>query len=75
MSFDNQESMMTIRGKDFPIITLPANSDATQKVMQALILALYAIDDPRVDKVLKAFKIQFIWPYGHKTTPLFEEDE
>lgn len=75
MSFDNQESMMEIRGKDFPIVTLPKNADATQKVVQALILALYAMEDPKVDKVLKAFKISFVWPHGHKITPLFEEEK
>lgn len=73
MSFDNQETVITVRGKDFPLTPVSCNEDVQNKINQGLILALYALGDPRVDEVLKKFKIVFVWP-NKKETRLFEPE-
>ena len=74
MSFDNQQSVVRVRGRDFPIREVPVGGDATLKVMQGVLLSLYAMEDPKVDAVLRQFKIAYTWPNGKKEY-LYPENE
>ncbi len=66
MSLDNQASIVRARGRDFPIINARAGEDAQARTLQSVVLALYALDDKRVDAVLMEMKFCFVWPDGKK---------
>lgn len=72
MSLDNVDSVITVRGREFPLPDPGWSGDATCRVMSFAILALYALEDPRVDAVLRGAKLSFVWKNG-KEVKLFED--
>lgn len=64
MSYDDVAQEIKVRGRWFPIPFVRFGKDATSRALAFFALALYALDDPRVDDVLRTANINIQWPDG-----------
>jgi hypothetical protein len=65
-SWDNAATEIIIRGRKFPLPLDPFSGDAAARVMVTCILGLYALEDPKVDEVLRVGRFSFMWPDGRR---------
>lgn len=66
MSYDDVPQEIKVRGRWFPIPFVRFGKDATSRALAFFALALYALDDPRVDEVLRTANINIQWPDGRR---------
>ena len=71
-TLDDQVSVLRVRGKDFPVTTVRAGDNTTNRIVQFILLALHAADDPDIDAVLDHLKIEFMWPDQKMVTPMYD---